>query len=154
GTLVVQNSCDSAVTKSWALNSTSGSGTPTPSASGTPSSSPSPTATGSASATPSPSQGQTKLATGDSRSVSQPSLPGVCQTLTANLATSNEQFASTDEANPPDTSRIQSALTACKGTNESVELTNNGSNNAFLSAPLTVPTGVYLVINAGTTLYA
>ena len=157
GTLVVQNSCDSAVTKSWSLNPTSGpGGTPTPSATATPSGSPSPTPTGKASAspTPSPSQGQTKLATGDSRSVSQPSLPAVCQSLTANLATSNEQFSSTDEANPPDTSRIQSALTACKGTNKSVELTGSGGDNAFLSAPLTVPTGVYLVINAGTTLYA
>ena len=49
---------------------------------------------------------------------------------------------------------IQNALNACKSTGKAVELTNNGSNNAFLSAPLTVPTGVYLVINAGTTLYA
>lgn len=94
------------------------------------------------------------VATGDSRSVGQPSLPSVCQTLTANLATSNEQFSSSAEASPPDTSRIQSALNACKGTNKSVELTNNGGDNAFLSAPLTVPGGVYLVINAGTTLYA
>jgi len=94
------------------------------------------------------------IATGDSRSVSQPAVPSVCQTLTANLATSNEQFSSSNEASPPDTSRIQNALNACKGTNKAVELTNSGSNNAFLSAPLTVPSGVYLVINAGTTLYA
>lgn len=94
------------------------------------------------------------VATGDSRSVSQPSIPSVCQTLTANLATSNEQFSSSAEASPPDTSRIQSALNACKSSGKAVELTSSGSNNAFLSAPLTVPTGVYLVINAGTTLYA
>ena len=94
------------------------------------------------------------VATGDSRSVHQPSLPAVCQALSANLATSNEQFSSTAEANPPDTSRIQNALNACKGTGKSVELTSSGGNNAFLSAPLTVPSGVYLVIDAGTTLYA
>ncbi len=94
------------------------------------------------------------VATGDSRSVSQPSVPGVCQPLTANLATGNEQFPSSAEASPPDTSRIQNALNACKGTNKAVELNSSGSNNAFLSAPLTIPAGVYLVINAGTTLYA
>ncbi|MBS2963596.1 hypothetical protein KGA66_11095 [Actinocrinis puniceicyclus] len=94
------------------------------------------------------------VATGDSRSVGQPSPPSVCTTLTAKLATGNEQFSSGTEANPPDTSRIQSALNSCKGTNKAVELTGSGSNNAFLSAPLTVPGGVYLVINAGATLYA
>jgi polygalacturonase len=94
------------------------------------------------------------VATGDSRSVSQPVLPGVCKPLTATLATSNEQFSSSAEAAPPDTSRIQSALNACKGTGKAVELSASGGNNAFLSAPLTVPAGTYLVINAGATLYA
>lgn len=94
------------------------------------------------------------VATGDSRSVHEPSLPSVCQTLSATLATSNEQFSSSAEASPPDTSRIQSALNACTGTGKSVELKSSGGNTAFLSAPLTVPTGVYLVIDSGTTLYA
>jgi polygalacturonase len=94
------------------------------------------------------------VATGDSRHVSQPTLPAVCKPLTATLATSNEQFSSSAEADPPDTSRIQSALNACKGTGKSVELSAAGSDNAFLSAPLTVPSGVSLVIDAGTTLYA
>jgi len=155
GTLVVQNSCDSAVTKAWSLTSggTAPSTSPTPSASA----SASPTKSASPSASPTPtgtsSSGPT-VATGDSRTVTQPTIPSVCQTLTATLATSNEQFSSSQEASPPDTSRIQAALTACKGTNEAVELTGSGSNNAFLSAPLTVPTGVYLVINSNATLYA
>src|SRR5579859_4924270 len=47
------------------------------------------------------------VATGDSRTVSQPALPAVCTPLSANLATSNEQFSNSAEASPPDTSRIQ-----------------------------------------------
>jgi polygalacturonase len=157
GTLIVQNSCDTVTTKSWTLNpTTTPTTTPTPTTSTTPT--PTPTHTTTPSPTPTPTPTPTPppagVATGDSRTVSQPSIPAVCQTLTANLATSNEQFSSTAEASPPDTSRIQSALTACKGTNKAVELTSSGSNNAFLSAPLTVPGGVYLVINSGTTLYA
>jgi polygalacturonase len=149
GTLVVQNSCDSTITKSWTL--TSGSGTsPTATATATATHS----ASSSPSSSPSTSPGNTKIATGDPRSVGQPSIPAVCSTLTATLATSNEQFSSSQESSPPDTSRIQSALTSCKGTNEAVELTGSGSDNAFLSAPLTVPAGVYLVVNAGATLYA
>ncbi|HEV2345571.1 MAG TPA: glycosyl hydrolase family 28 protein [Actinocrinis sp.] len=169
GTLVVQNSCDTSATKSWDLNpTTTPTNTPSTTPTSTPSPSPSPSSSPTASATPTPTHTTTPtptpttttppppagVATGDSRTVTQPSIPAVCQTLTANLATSNEQFSSTAEASPPDTSRIQAALTACKGTNQAVELTSSGSNNAFLSAPLTVPGGVYLVINSGTTLYA
>ncbi|HEU5333575.1 MAG TPA: glycosyl hydrolase family 28 protein, partial [Actinocrinis sp.] len=156
GTLIVQNSCDSVTTKQWTLNATSGGGstpTPTPTATSKPTPSASPTPTPSSSTTSPPPTGA-GVATGDSRTVTQPSVPAVCQTLTATLATSNEQFSSSAEASPPDTSRIQSALNACKSTGQAVELTSSGSNNAFLSAPLTVPTGVYLVVNAGTTLYA
>jgi len=86
-------------------------------------------------------------ATGDSRSVSQPSNPGVCQTLDA-------QFTTSQRSSPPasdDTSRLQTALTACKNTGKAVELAASGSNNAFYSAELTV-TGEALLINSGVTL--
>src|SRR5262249_53567825 len=85
------------------------------------------------------------IATGDSRSVGQPSVPSACKTLTATLTASSEKFSSGAEASPPDTSRIQSALTSCAGTGKAVELTTSGSLNSFLSGPLTVPSGVYLV---------
>ena len=94
------------------------------------------------------------LATGDSRQVSQPSIPATCTTLSAGLATSNAQFASSAEQSPPDTSRLQSALNGCAGSNKAVVLAASGSSNAFLSGPLSLPGGVTMVIDSGVTLYA
>jgi polygalacturonase len=94
------------------------------------------------------------LATGDSRSVSQPAVPSACTTLSATLETSNEQFSSSDESSPPDTSRIQSALNGCSGTGKAVVLAPSGSDNAFLSGPLSLPASVTLVVDDGATLYA
>jgi polygalacturonase len=91
--------------------------------------------------------GAQTVATGDSRSVSQPSYPAVCQTLSA-------QFTTSQRSSPPssdDTSRIQSALTACAGTGKSLVLAASGSNNAFYSSMLTV-NGEGLVVNSGVTL--
>jgi polygalacturonase len=87
------------------------------------------------------------LATGDSRTVNQPSYPAVCQTLTA-------QFTTSQRSSPPssdDTSRLQSALNSCAGTGKSVVLASSGSNNAFYSAEITV-NGEGLVVNSGVTL--
>jgi len=92
------------------------------------------------------------LATGDSRSVSQPSIPtSVCETLDA-------QFTSgaVDIASPPtsdDTSRVQAALTACENTGKNVVLAASGSNNAFLTGKITLEADEALVINSGVTLY-
>jgi polygalacturonase len=91
--------------------------------------------------------GAQTVATGDSRSVSQPSFPAVCQTLSA-------QFTTSQRSAPPssdDTSRIQAALTSCAGTGKSVVLAASGSYNAFISAMLTV-NGEGLVVNSGVTL--
>ena len=91
--------------------------------------------------------GQT-LATGDTRTVNQPTYPAVCQTITA-------QFTSSQRSSPPssdDTTRLQNALTSCAGTGKSVVLAVSGSNNAFYSNELTV-TGEGLVINSGVTHY-
>jgi polygalacturonase len=94
------------------------------------------------------------VATGDTRSVSQPSVPATCTTLGSTLATHNEQFSTADETTPPDTSRIQSALNSCSGTGKAVLLAPSGSDNAFLSGPLSLPASVTLLIGAGATLYA
>lgn len=92
---------------------------------------------------------------GDQRSVSEPSLPGTCETLTSTLTTpSSREFTSSQESTPPDTSRIQSALDSCLGTGKAVVLAASGSDTAFLSAPLTVGGGEYLVIDTGVTLFA
>jgi len=92
------------------------------------------------------------VATGDSRSVTQPSTPSSCQTLSA-------QFTSSAvDVNTPtttdDTSRIQSALSACANTGKAVVLAASGSNNAFLAGELTIETDEALVVNSGVTLYA
>lgn len=89
------------------------------------------------------------LATGDTRSVSQPVYPSVCQTLSA-------QFTSSQRSSPPssdDTSRVQNALNACAGTKKSVVLASSGSNNAFYTGALTMGSNVTLVVNSGVTLY-
>jgi polygalacturonase len=131
------------------------SGSPSPSAT---TATPTPTASPSSSPTPTPTPTQSTpgvtLATGDSRSVSQPSVPAACTTLSAQLATSNEQFSSGAEASPPDTSRIQSALNSCSGSGRAVVLAPSGGSNAFLSGPLTLPASVTLLIEDGATLYA
>jgi polygalacturonase len=96
--------------------------------------------------TPTTTGGPT-LATGDTRTVSQPTYPVVCQTLPA-------QFTTAQRSSPPvsdDTSRLQSALNSCAGTGKSVVLAASGANNAFYSAELTV-NGEGLVIGTGVTL--
>jgi polygalacturonase len=91
-------------------------------------------------------------ATGDTRTVTQPSYPTICATVYA-------QFTSSQRSSPPaaasdDTARIQAALSsaACLNTGGSVELAASGSNNAFFSELLTV-TGEGLTIDSGVTLY-
>jgi len=92
--------------------------------------------------------GAQTVATGDTRTVSTPTYPSVCETLTA-------QFKTSARSSPPssdDTTRVQAALTACKGTGKSVVLAASGSYNAFYTAKLNVA-GEGLVINSGVTLY-
>jgi polygalacturonase len=93
------------------------------------------------------------LATG-AAAVSQPSIPATCETLDAQLETSDELFSSSDESSPPDTARIQDALNSCSGKGEAVVLAPSGSDNAFLSGPLSLPASVTLVVDDGATLYA
>jgi polygalacturonase len=51
-----------------------------------------------------------------------------------------------------DTTAIQNALNAC-ATGQAVKLVASGSNNAFITGPITVPKGVTLWVDAGATLY-
>jgi polygalacturonase len=87
---------------------------------------------------------------GDSNLPTQPTLPStVCSTLqaTQNVATNGVP----SESNA-DTSTIQAALTGC-GSGRAVRLVTNGSNNAFITGPITIPSGVTLWVDAGVTLY-
>lgn len=93
-------------------------------------------------------------APGDSRAVSQPVLPSTCTTLTAALSAASRTFSSAQETAPPDTARIQAALNSCAGTGKAVVLAANDGADAFLAGPLTVGSGVYLVVAGGVTLFA
>ncbi len=87
-------------------------------------------------------------ATGDTRTVTQPSYPGICATLTAQFGTS--QRSSPPAAASDDTARIQAALNsaACKNTGMAVELASSGANNAFFSEEITL-NGEGLTIDPG-----
>jgi polygalacturonase len=106
-----------------------------------------PSATGSLSVTLSATA--VTYATGDSRTVTQPTYPAVCQALSAQFNTS--QRSSPPASGSDDTTRIQTALTACAGTGQSVELAPGGTNNAFYSSQLNV-SGEGLVLDEGVTL--
>ena len=94
-------------------------------------------------------------ATIHTRDAAEPTVPGTCQSIPAQLAKpANELFSSTQESSPPDTARIQAALNSCAGTGKAVELTASGGNTAFLSAPLTITNGEVLLVDTGVTLYA
>jgi polygalacturonase len=87
---------------------------------------------------------------GDANLPSEPKLPtSVCATLHATQNVAKDGVA--DES-APDTSAIQSALSACAA-GQAVKLVTSGANNAFLTGPIKVPSGVTLWVDAGVTLY-
>lgn len=93
---------------------------------------------------------------GDPRPMTEPRLPAVtCATLHAGLPGGTREFAAADEADPPDTARIQAALDSCAGSGGAVRLDpGTGGLTSFLSSPLIVRSREYLVIGAGVTLFA
>jgi len=92
------------------------------------------------------------IATGDSRSVSQPTTPGACETLSAQFTSSAVDVNTPTTSD--DTSRIQAALNACENTGKAVYLASSGSDNAFLAGKLTIENDESLVVDSGVTLYA
>ncbi len=99
--------------------------------------------------------GTPAVATGDNRTVTEPSFPAVCQQLSAAIASVNNDIPTVVDATVtnPDGARIQAALTACSGTGKAVELSASGLNNAFLSGPLSMPANVTLLVDPGVTLF-
>ena len=90
----------------------------------------------------------TPLLAQDARTVTEPVVPPVCTTLSAqrhNISEADEQKL--------DTARIQNALDHC-GKGQAVALQSEGANNAFLSGPIQLREGITLVIRKGVTLYA
>jgi polygalacturonase len=87
----------------------------------------------------------------DMRQVTEPKIPSSCVRLPAQLRAVNDRLAEADE-DKLDTARIQSALDKCKP-GMAVELVPGEGNNAFLSGPLEMRTGVTLLIDEGATLF-
>ncbi len=83
----------------------------------------------------------------------EPSLPtAVCSTLTAKLTQIGGLLPDSADTSP-DTIRLQAALNLCQA-GHAVKLSADNSKNAFLSGPLTLPSGVTLWIDKGVTLFA
>jgi polygalacturonase len=87
---------------------------------------------------------------GDPNLPPEPTIPPACATLPA---TQSVPAGGVPSEASLDTSAIQKALTAC-ASGQAVKLTTGGANNAFVTGPLTLPSGVTLWVDAGTTLYA
>jgi polygalacturonase len=79
----------------------------------------------------------------DSRTVSEPVMPAACAVLLAEPALPGKN----------DAPRIQAAIDNC-APGHALHLAANNEKRAFVSGPLVLRSGVTLVVDAGTTLYA
>ena len=96
------------------------------------------------------------VATGDTRTVTEPRFPLVCTALTASLTSVNGDIPTTVDATVtnPDGARIQAALNSCANSNQAVELSvDNAGHDSFLSGPLNMPSGVTLLVDPGVTVF-
>jgi polygalacturonase len=96
----------------------------------------------------------------DTRHVVEPRIPPACMVLQATLAAVDGVLPA-DAERDLDTARIQQAIDQCAAgqaeghaVGKSVVLRSNGSKQTFLSGPLTLRSGVTLVIDANTSLAA
>jgi polygalacturonase len=103
------------------------------------------------------------LAAQDTRSVVEPVVPEVCQTITARYNNANLDAADqacAKAATACDTERIQHALDECSATaigrkqRLAVALAASGANNALLIQPIELKAGVTLLVESGVTAYA
>jgi polygalacturonase len=88
-------------------------------------------------------------AVGDSMLPPEPTIPPACTTLAASFAI--VPGTPPDETNL-DTARLQAAISGCPA-GQSVKLVADGTNNGFITGPITIATGVTLWVDAGVTLY-
>jgi polygalacturonase len=88
----------------------------------------------------------------DTRTVTEPRIPAPCITLDAQIAAPRGTISAADEQRL-DTARIQSAMDRCAA-GQAVVLRRAGDRNVFLSGPLTLRSGVTLVVEAHTALVA
>ncbi|HXE09017.1 MAG TPA: Ig-like domain repeat protein [Acidobacteriaceae bacterium] len=88
----------------------------------------------------------------DPRNVQEPVFPPVCTTLTAQL-TSGTAPGTLSSETQLDTSRIQAAMDSCPS-GQAVELAPAPGYDAFLVGPMTMRSGVTLLVDTGVTVYA
>jgi polygalacturonase len=88
----------------------------------------------------------------DTRHVTEPHIPKTCITLKAELAAPNGMLSDSDEQHL-DTDRIQKAIDGCSAGKAAV-LQAHDQRNVFLTGPLTLKSGVTLVVDANTLLAA
>ena len=88
----------------------------------------------------------------DMRKVTEPHFPDPCVTLDARLSAPGGVL-SDEKERELDTKRIQNAIDHCRK-GRAVELRAAGSNKVFLSGPLYLKSGVTLLIDANTALFA
>lgn len=93
----------------------------------------------------------TKSPAQDTRTVTEPVIPPVCVTVSAQLHAGSSGIAEADEGRL-DSERIQKAIDSCTA-HQAVELAAAGENNAFLSGPIQLREGVTLLVDQGVTLY-
>jgi polygalacturonase len=87
----------------------------------------------------------------DTRNVKEPVIPASCEVLSAKIQAVASRVNAADEGKL-DTERIQKAMDGCKA-GLAVELKGSGEDNAFLTGPLELRSGVTLLIDEGVTLY-
>ena len=92
------------------------------------------------------------LSAQDTRRVTEPHIPAACITLDADIAANHGVISPADEQRL-DTERIQSAIDNCIP-GKAVVLRPHGNKNVFLIGPLSLRTGVTLVVSANTALVA
>ncbi|RXS93861.1 glycoside hydrolase family 28 protein [Silvibacterium dinghuense] len=87
----------------------------------------------------------------DARTVTEPKIPQACAEIRAALAAPGGAITASDEAKL-DTARIQAAIDGCKG--GAVVLRADGARNVFLTGPLELRSGVWLVVDKDVALVA
>jgi polygalacturonase len=94
----------------------------------------------------------TPLRAQDTRQVTEPRIPAACITLEAAIEANHAVIADQDERRL-DTARIQRAIDHCAA-GKAVLLRTSGQKNVFLTGPLSLRSGVTLVVDANTVLAA
>ncbi len=92
------------------------------------------------------------VAAQDTRTVTEPTIPTACITLQAALAAPHGVLSDADEQKL-DTERIQHAIDGCES-GKAVVLQAKGKRDVFLTGPLTLKSGVTLVVDSKTVLAA